>query len=155
MFYEINDNKRLVEILNCFLWEIVSDYVDHDAESLKEVLRSKCYLDIDCIDKISSAEVQTSDEFIIRGFTEKDGILAINFEMPAIIIAKSASGCVCYSVTACCEGIAEVPDVNSCEWNSVNMNFEDMGRVKLLSFSHLVKSLCLSYEEVEADDLNA
>ena len=87
MFYEINDNKKLVEILNCFLWEIVSDYVDHDAESLKEVLRSKCYLDIDCIDKISSAEVQTSDEFIIRGFTEKDGILAINFEMPAIIIA--------------------------------------------------------------------
>ena len=48
MFYEINDNKKLVEILNCFLWEIVSDYVDHDAESLKEVLRSKCYLDIDC-----------------------------------------------------------------------------------------------------------
>ena len=40
MFYEINDNKKLVEILNCFLWEIVSDYVDHDAESLKEVLRS-------------------------------------------------------------------------------------------------------------------
>jgi len=152
----ISDNKKLVEILGeCFLWEVVWDYVEHDAGTLKEVLRPKCYLDPDSTDKISTAEIQTADEFIISGFTEKDGILAVSFEMPAVIIAESADGLVCYRVTAYCEGVLEIPDVNSGEWNSVNMNFKDMRRDEILSFRHLVKSVSLSYEDVEADDLNA
>ena len=148
------DNRKLVEILGeNFLWEIVCNYIAHDVCNLKCSLRQLNYPSSDDIDKISRAEVLESEEFIIRGFTENEGILTVTFEMPAIITAENDNSHICCRVTACCVGSLKVPDINSFDWNSLNLT--DLRKKDIVSLSHLVKEIRLSYEDTEADDMNA
>ena len=70
-----------------FLWNIISDYVEHDVEHIKEELKALPYIEGN-IDRITSAEIQTSDEFNITDFHSNDGVLTVEFDMPAIIMAN-------------------------------------------------------------------
>lgn len=135
-----------------FLWDIISDYVEHDVERIKDELKALPYVDGD-IDKITSAEIQTSDEFIVTNYHSKDGILTAEFDMPAIIMASSDDGDVLYRVTTSCVGTVEVPDMDSYDWRTPD--FENMFMQDILSYRHLAKIISVSYEYTEADDCNA
>ena len=135
-----------------FLWNVISYYVEHDVEHIKDELRAIPRVDGD-IDKITSAEIQTSDEFIVTDYHSKDGILTVQFDMPAIIMAHSADNKVYYKVTTSCVGTVEVPDMDSYDWKAID--FENMFLQDILSYSHLAKIISVSYEYTEADDLNA
>ena len=56
-------------------------------------------------------------------------------------------------MTTWCTGQVEIPDIDSYNWNSIE--FDSLNRLQILAYSHLVKAIRLSYEDTEADDLNA
>ena len=151
---EINRNEELVEMIGeAFLWEIISEYICTDIKKMKEEFSRIGYIELDDVEKIISAEVLVSDEFVITKFSEKGGILTVGFEMPAIIIAESDNGDVCFRITTTCTGTVEIPDVDSYDWRS--MEFENMNRYDILSHSDLAKIIAIFYEDTEVDDLTA
>ena len=151
---EINRNEELVEMIGeAFLWEIISEYICTDVKKMKEELSRIGYIELEDVEKIISAEVLESDEFVITKFSTKGGILTVGFEMPAIIIAESDNGDVCFRVTTTCTGTVEIPDVDSYDWRS--MDFEKMNRYDILSHSNLAKIIAIFYEDTEVDDLTA
>lgn len=151
---KIKSNEELIEIIGeALLWDIAGEYVATDIEHLKEALLTLGYVEHNDIEQITSANHRDSDEFIISEFSEKDGVLIVEFEMPSGIIAKSDDGEVCFYVTTNCTGTIEIPDIDSYNWSSID--FTDLSRPEILSYSHLVKMICLSYEDIEADDLRA
>ncbi len=150
----INSNDKLIEIIGeGLLWDIVGNYVEIHLELLKEALRPLGYIDYEDVDKITFAEVRESDEFIVNEFCAKDGILTVEYEMPAGILAKNDDSSVCFHVTTWCTGEVEIPDINSYNWNSIE--FDSLNRPQILAYRNLVKTIRLSYEDTEADDLNA
>lgn len=150
---EYNSKEEFAERLGEeFLWNIIIDYVEHDVEHIKDELKAIPRIDGD-IDKITTAEIQTSDEFIVTGLHSKDGVLTVNFDMPAIIMASSDDNKVYYKVTTSCVGTVEVPDMDSYDWKA--LDFENMFLQEILSYSHLAKKISVSYEYTEADDCNA
>ena len=58
-----------------------------------------------------------------------------------------------FHVTTWCTGQVEIPDIDSYNWNRIE--FDSLNRPQILAYSHLVKAIRLSYEDTEADDLNA
>lgn len=151
---EINSNEELIEIIGeDFLWDIIDDYISTDVKNLKRAISILGYIELDDIEKITSAEVFDSDEFVINKFKEENSVLTVEFEMPAIIIAESDDKDVCFRITTACTGIVEISDINSYDWNS--MDFGDMDRLEILSYSDLAKIIAVSYEYIEADDLMA
>lgn len=151
---EINSNEKLIEVVGeTFLWDIVGEYIANDIEHLKEALRTLGYINHDDVEKITFAENRDSDEFTITNFSRKDGILTVEYEMPAGIIAKNDDKSVCFYVTTYCTGTIEIPDVDTYDWSSID--FKDIDRPMILSYSHLAKIIRLSYEDIEADVLNA
>ena len=159
---EINNNDELIEIIGEeFLWEIVGNYVETHLELLKEAMRPLGYIDYNDVQKITFAEVRESDEFIVNGFNAKDGILTVNYEMPAGILTENDDGSVCFHVTTWCSGTIDIPDINSFDWNSIDFdNANSRGYLLpyhnvLKKITGLVKRITLCYEEIEADDLNA
>ena len=150
----INSNDKLVEIIGeGFLWDIVGNYAETHLELLKEALRPLGYINYEDVEKITFAEVRESDEFIVNEFRAKEGILTVEYEMPAGILAKNDDGSVCFHVTTWCTGEVEIPDIDSYNWNDIE--FDSLNRPQILGYSHLVKTIRLSYEDTEADDLNA
>ena len=150
----INSNDKLVEIIGeGFLWDIVGNYAETHLELLKETLRPLGYINYEDVEKITFAEVRESDEFIVNEFRAKEGILTVEYEMPAGILAKNDDGSVCFHVTTWCTGEVEIPDIDSYNWNDIE--FDSLNRPQILGYSHLVKTIRLSYEDTEADDLNA
>ena len=150
----INSNDKLVEIIGeGFLWDIVGNYAETHLELLKEALRPLGYINYEDVDKITFVEVRESDEFIVNEFRAKEGILTVEYEMPAGILAKNDDGSVCFHVTTWCTGEVEIPDIDSYNWNDIE--FDSLNRPQILGYSHLVKTIRLSYEDTEADDLNA
>ena len=148
----VTDNEALIGAVGeDFLWNVVSAYVEADIPHIKEALMPIGYLDPDDIEKLSKAEVHQSDEFTVTGFTEKDGTLTVRFEMPAIIMAKSADESAFLRVTTYCTGIAGIPDLHAYNWNA--LDFSRMHLPEILSYSHLVRNIRVSYEDTEADDL--
>lgn len=135
-----------------FLWNVISDYVEHDVAHIIEELRALSYIEGD-LDKITSAQIQTSDEFNVTDFHAKDGVLTVTFDMPAIIMASSDDKDVLFRITTSCVGTVEVPDMNAYDW--ATLDFETMLLDKILSYRNLAKILCVSYEDTEADDCNA
>ncbi len=151
---KINSNDKLVEIIGeAFLWDIVGNYAETHLELLKEALRPLGYIDYEDVDKITFVEVRESDEFIVNEFSAKEGILTVEYEMPAGILAKNDDGSVCFHVTTWCTGEVEIPDIDSYNWNGIE--FDSLNRPQILAYSNLVKMIRLSYEDTEADDLNA
>ena len=151
---KIDSNDELVEIIGeGLLWDIVGNYAETHLELLKEALRPLGYIDYEDVDKITFAEVRESDEFIINDFSAREGILTVEYEMPAGILAKNDDGSVCFHVTTWCTGEVEIPDIDSYNWNEIE--FDSLNRLQILAYSHLVKKIRLSYEDTEADDLNA
>lgn len=73
--------------------------------------------------------------------------------MPAVIIAESHNKEVCLRITTSCEGVIEIPDVDTYDWDS--LNFADMMLPEVLEYSYIAKVISISYEYIEADDLNA
>jgi hypothetical protein len=135
-----------------FLWNIISDYVERDVVQIKAELKKIPYLDRD-IDSITTAEIQTSDEFIITDYHSEDGIMTVSFDMPAIINAHSDDKSVYYRITTSCIGTVEIPDENPHNWKA--LDFKNMSNQDILSYSHLAKNINVSYEYTEADDCNA
>ena len=151
---KIDSNDELVEIIGeGLLWDIVGNYAETHLEFLKEALRPLGYIDYEDVDKITFAEVRESDEFIINDFSAQEGILTVEYEMPAGILAENDDGSVCFHVTTWCTGQVEIPDIDSYNWNRIE--FDSLNRPQILAYSHLVKAIRLSYEDTEADDLNA
>ena len=151
---KINSNDELVEIIGeGLLWDIVGNYVETHLEFLKEALRPLGYIDYEDVDKITFAEVRESDEFIVNEFSAKEGILTVEYEMPAGILAKNDDGSVCFHVTTWCTGEVEIPDVHSYNWNDIK--FGSLNRPQILAYSNLVKAIRLTYRDIEADDENA
>lgn len=151
---EINHNEEFIEIIGeAFLWDIIGEYISTDLKNIKEELSRIGYIELDDVEKITSAEVQESDEFIITKFSAKGGVLTVGFEMPAIIIAESDNGDVCFRITTTCTGTVEIPDIDSYDWHS--MEFQNMNRLDILSYSDLAKIIAIFYEDTEADDLTA
>ncbi|MDD6345698.1 MAG: hypothetical protein PUA51_05710 [Oscillospiraceae bacterium] len=137
-----------------FLWNIVYDYVCKDLEKIKDTLiKNVGYVEIEDIKMLTSAEIQESDEFIINEYAYDSGTLTAKFEMPAIIIAESDNEEVCLRITTSCEGAIEIPDVDTYDWDS--LNFADMMLPQILEYRYMVKVISISYEYIEADDLNA
>ncbi len=150
----INSNEKLLEIIGeGFLWDIVGNYAENHLELLKEAMRPIGHIDYDAIDKITFAEVRESDEFIVNCFSAKDAILIVKYEMPAGILARNDDGSVCFYVTTWLSGSVEIPDIDSFDWDSLEL--ANLNRTQILAYSHLVKMIYLSYEDTEADDLNA
>lgn len=150
----INSNEELAATIGePFLWEIVGTYVENDLQHIKEELGMLGRIEPKTVERIASAEVQTSDEFIITGFCAKDGVLTVSFEMPAIIQTWSDSMEALLSITTFCTGTVEIPDVDAYDWNV--LDFENMRKQELLSHSDLVKNIAVAYEDTEADDLTA
>ena len=80
----ITSNDELVEIIGeGLLWDIVGNYAETHLEFLKEALRQLGYIDYEDVDKITFAEVRESDEFIVNEFSAQEGILTVEYEMPA------------------------------------------------------------------------
>ena len=151
---KIDSNDELVEIVGeGLLWDIVGNYAETHLELLQEALRPLGYIDYEDVDKITFAEIRESDEFIVNDFGAQEGILTVEYEMPAKILAKNDDGSVCIHVTTWCTGQVEIPDIDSYNWNTIE--FDSLNRLQILDYSHLVKVICLSYEGMEADDLNA
>ena len=151
---KIKSNDELVKIIGeGLLWDIVGNYAETHLELLKEALRPLDYIDYEDIDKITFAEVRESDEFIVNEFSAKEGILTVKYEMPAGILAENDDVSVCFHVTTWCIGEVEIPDIDSYNWNGIE--FDSLNRPQILDYSHLVKTIRLSYEDTEADDLNA
>ncbi|MBQ8968010.1 hypothetical protein [Ruminococcus sp.] len=151
---KINSNEELLEVIGeGFLWNIVSEYIAHDIEHIKEALRQLGYIDQADVDKLTFAEDRDSDEFNIISFSENGHTLTAEYEMPTGILTCNEDKSVCFHMTACCTGTIEVPDYSSYDWGA--LDFENMNRPQILSYSHLAKLKSLSYEYVEADDLNA
>ena len=95
---KIKSNDELVKIIGeGLLWDIVGNYAETHLELLKEALRPLGYIDYEDIDKITFAEVRESDEFIINDFSAQEGILTVEYEMPAGILAENDDGSVCFS----------------------------------------------------------
>ena len=90
---------------------------------------------------------------IFFGNTCDSGTLTVKFEMPAVIIAESHNKEVCLRITTSCEGVIEIPDVDTYDWDS--QNFADMMLPEVLEYSYIAKVISISYEYIEADDLNA
>lgn len=145
-------NDEFVEKLGIyFLWNIVNDYVCKDIEGIKDALiKNVGYIDIEDINKLSSAEIQDSDEFIVNEYGNDAGTLTLKYEMPAIIIVKSDSKEVCLRVTTSCEGMIEIPDVDKYDWDS--LNFEKMSLPEILEYSYIAKVTSVSYQYIEADE---
>ena len=98
----INSNDELVKIIGeGLLWDIVGNYAETHLEFLKEALRPLGYIDYEDIDKVTFAEVRETDEFIVNKFRAKEGILTVEYEMPAGILAKNDDGSVCFHVYFC------------------------------------------------------
>ncbi len=148
-------NEQLLDVIGeGFLWNIVSNYAETHPELLKEAMLAWCgYIDETEIAQITFIEVRESDEFIVNGFTAKEGILTVSYEMPAGILARNDDGSVCYHVTTWCSGEAQVPDHASFDWGA--LDFEKMNRYQILSHGNLAKVVRFVYEETEADNLNA
>ncbi len=147
---KINSNDELIEIIGeAFLWDIIDDYISTDVKNLKNAISILGYIELDDIEKITSAEVFDSDEFVINKFSEKNGVLTVEFEMPAIITAENDDKDVGFRITTACTGTVEIPDIDSYDWNS--MDFGSMSRLKILSYSDLAKIIAVSYEYIEAD----
>ena len=148
-------NDDFVEKLgDDFLWNIVNDYVCKDIEGIKDALiKNVGYVDIEDINKLSSAKIQESDEFIVNEYVNDAGTLVLKYEMPAIIIAESENKEVCLRITTSCEGVMEIPDVDKYDWSS--LNFEKMRLPEILEYSYITKVISVLYEYIEADDLNA
>ena len=150
----INSNDKLVEIIGeGFLWDIVGNYAETHLELLKEALRPVDNMDSEAIEKITVLKIRETDEFIVNELSAQDGILTVKYEMPAGILAKNDDGSVCFHVTTWCTGEVEIPDIDSYNWNDIE--FDSLNRPQILGYSHLVKTIRLSYEDTEADDLNA
>ena len=149
---DISNNEELVEIVSeTLLWEIVSEHVTTDVERLKEELRKIGNRDQNKVERLTSAEVLQSDEFIITGYEERGSKLVVGFDMPAIVITWSDDKKVGFRVTTSCIGTVEIPDISSYDWSA--LDFEDMDRLTLLSYSHLTDKLNYSYEYTEADTI--
>ncbi|SFC92093.1 hypothetical protein [Ruminococcus albus] len=146
------NNSELADMIGeALLWDIVSEYVGNDLDSIKNELRQLGYIDKSNVEKITRAEVHESDEFIVTDFNEQDGHLTICFEMPAIINTTGDNKEYLFSVTTYCKGTLRIPDADSYDWDS--LDFYDMDRYEILSHSDLVNILDLHYEDTEADDL--
>ncbi len=151
---EINSNEALIEMIGeSFLWDIIGEYISTDVKHIREELSRIGYIELDDVEKITSAAVQESDAFVITKFSAKDGVLTVEFEMPAIIIAESDKENVCFRITTTCTGTIEIPDIDAYDWNS--MELQNMNRLDILSYSDLAKIITVFYEDTEADDLTA
>ena len=151
---KINSNDELTEIIGeGFLWAIVGNYAETHLELLKEALRPLADIDYKDLDKITVVKVLETEEFIVNEYSTHEGILKVKYEMPAVILAKNDDGSVCFYVTTLCTGEVEIPDIDSYHWNGIE--FDSLNRLQILAYSHLVKKIRLSYEDTEADDLNA
>lgn len=66
-------NDEFVEQLGVdFLWNIISDYVSKDIETIKDTLiKNVGYVDIEEINKLTSAEVQESDMVLVKMILRK------------------------------------------------------------------------------------
>lgn len=148
-------NDDFVEKLgDNFLWNIVSDYVCKDIEGIKDALiKNVGYVDREDINKLSSVEIQESDEFIVNEYVNAAGTLTLKYEMPVIIIAESENKEVCLRITTSCEGVIEIPNVDMHDWSS--LNFEEMRLPEILEYSYMTNVVSVSYEYIEVDDLNA
>lgn len=148
-------NDDFVEKLGAdFLWNIVSDYVCKDIKGIKNALiKNVGYVDREDINKLSSVEIQESDEFIVNEYVKAAGTLTLKYEMPVIIIAESENKEVCLRITTSCEGVIEIPNVDIYDWNS--LNFEEMRLPEILEYSYMTNVVSVSYEYIEVDDLNA
>jgi hypothetical protein len=47
-------------------------------------------------------------------------------------------------------GEAEIPDMDSYNWNGIE--FDSLNRIQILEYSHLIKKISLSYEDIKVDD---
>lgn len=92
-------------------------------------------------------------KFIITEYANDAGTLTTKFEMPAIIIAEDDNEKVCLRITTSCEGVIEIPKVETYDWDI--LNFEDMLLPKILEYAYMTNVISISYEYIEADDLNA
>lgn len=148
-------NDDFVEKLGAdFLWNIVSDYVCKDIKGIKNALiKNVGYVDREDINKLSSVEIQESDEFIVNEYVNVAGTLTLKYEMPVIIIAESENKEVCLRITTSCEGVIEIPNVDMHDWSS--LNFEKMRLPEILEYSYMTNVVSISYEYIEVDDLNA
>lgn len=148
----IESNDKLVELIGeDLLWDIVVNYAETHLELLKEEMRKNAYINCDDIDMITFAEVRESDEFRVNGINANDGILSVEYEMPAGIHAKNDDGSICFNVTTWLSGVIEIPDVDSFDWASINLG--KLNRSQILSYNYLVKGINLSYEDTQVDDL--
>lgn len=93
------------------------------------------------------------DEFIVNEYADKAGTLMIRFEMPVNIMAESGNKEVCLRITTSCEGIIEIPEVDSYDWDF--LNFDDMCLSKILEYKYMTRVKAVSYEYIEVEDLNA
>ena len=151
---KISSNEELLEVIGeAFLWDVISDHVEHDLTHIKEALHKIGYIDQEMVEQIAWAEIQESDEFNVIAFHEYNGMLRVSFEMPALINTKNSSGDWLFRITTFCTGTVEIPDVGSFDWNSLDL--DDMDRPTILSHKDLAKNISVVYEEqdTEADDL--
>ena len=132
----------------------MNDYVCKDIKSIKDALiKNAGYIDIEEINKLSSAEIQESDEFVVNEYVNDAGTLVLKYEMPAIITAESENEEVCLRITTSCEGVIEIPNVDIYDWHS--LNFDEMRLPEILKYSYMTNVISVSYEYIEVDDLNA
>ena len=151
---KISSNEELLEVIGeAFLWDVISDHVEHDLTHIKEALHKIGYIDQEMVEQIAWAEIQESDEFNVIAFHEYNGMLRVSFEMPALINTQNSSGDWLFRITTFCTGTVEIPDVGSFDWNSLDL--DDMDRPTILSHKDLAKNINVVYEEqdTEADDL--
>ena len=151
---KISSNEELLEVIGeAFLWDVISDHVEHDLTHIKEALHKIGYIDQEMVEQIAWAEIQESDEFNVIAFHEYNGMLRVSFEMPALINTQNSSGDWLFRITTFCTGTVEIPDVGSFDWNSLDL--DDMDRPTILSHKDLAKNISVVYEEqdTEADDL--
>ena len=148
---KFNNKEEMIEkIGEEFLWNIISEYVENDVQGVREsVIENVGNIDLDMIEQIASLNILESEEFLVTGFSEHEHKIAVEYEMPAIIMADSADKKILIRVQTACTGTVEVPDLDAFDWQAVD--FENMHLPEILSYRHLANILSVSYEYTEAD----
>lgn len=148
---KINSNNELIEIMKeGLLWVVVGNYAETHSELLKEALRSVDNMQFEDVDKITVVKVLETEEFIVKEYSTQKGILTLKYEMPAVILAKNDDDSICNHVATLCTGEVEIFDIDSYNWNGIE--FDRLNRTQMLEYSHLVKKISLSYEDIKVGD---
>ena len=142
----------LEKLSETFLWECVSAYVEQ-TRFMSDMLNNVGYLENkdEIIQKVDRTEILDSEPLEVFDCNADNGRISFGFEMPFILIAKSAKEHF-LRITATAVGKCSIPDENAFNWSA--FDWGDMSKQALLEHKDLANFSEIRFEYAECDDLS-